>query len=139
MAYCTQGDLESRYGADTLAAWADYDGDGSADAGTVEDAIADAQAEIDSYVQTRYQVPVSPVPRALKVQTVKLAAYNLALQRDSVTEDLQQAHEDVIDWCKRVAAGQVTLAAETQPAESDKASRVSHEEEDREFGRGKFL
>lgn len=139
MAYCTQGDLESRYGADRLAQWADYDQDGMADSDTVDGAIEDAQAEIDSYIESRYAVPVSPVPRILKVHTVTLAAYYLAPQRDSVTEDLKSARDDVIDWCKQVAAGQVTLAAATKPAESDGADGVAYDGQDRVFGRDEWL
>ena len=139
MAYCTQSDLEDRYGADRLASLADYDGDGSGDADTVGGAIDDAQAEIDSYLQTRYSVPVDPVPNVLRVQTAKLAMHYLALQRDSVTEDLEQARKDVISWCEQVAAGQVTLAAETTPKESEGAARVSLNGKDRVFGRDKFL
>lgn len=139
MAYCTQSDLEGRYGADRLASLADYDGDGSADADTVSSAIDDAQAEIDSYLQTRYSVPVDPVPKVLRVQTAKLAMYYLALQRDSVTEDLESAQKGVISWCKQVAAGQVTLAAETTPTESESANRVELNGKDRVFGRDKFL
>ncbi len=139
MAYCTQDDLEEKYGADRLASYADYDGDGDADTETVDGAIEDAQSEIDSYLQTRYAVPVDPVPTVLRVQTAKLAMHNLALQRDSVTEDLQQARKDVISWCKQVAAGQVTLAAASTPQESEAASRISLDAKPRRFGRDKPL
>lgn len=139
MAYCTQGDLEDRYGEDRLVNYTDHDGDGTPDSDTVSAAIEDAQAEVDSYIQTRYDVPVSPVPDVLQLQTARLALYNLALQVDSVTEDIEAARKAAIKWLEGVAAGRVTLAAETTPDDSESASGVSFESKDRVFGRDKFL
>ena len=65
MAYCTQADIVRRIDPRELVRLADHDDDGSADAAVVTQAIGDAQGDIDSYLQTRYSVPVSPVPAAV--------------------------------------------------------------------------
>lgn len=43
----------------------------------VEEAVADADAEIDGYLARRYDVPMSPAPRVLNKFSKDIAVYNL--------------------------------------------------------------
>lgn len=43
----------------------------------VEEAVADADAEIDGYLAKRYDVPMSPAPRVLNKFSKDIAVYNL--------------------------------------------------------------
>ncbi len=139
MAYCTQSDIEKRIGTADLAALADYDGDGSADADVVTAAIGDACSLMDSYLSVRFAVPVSPVPDVLRTRAVNLAVYFLRLGRDSATEDVRRQQEDDIAWLQHVVAGGVSLGIEPSATEGDRAPDVHYESQPRIFGRDEPL
>lgn len=143
MAYCTYQDVETRLGAEQLAALADYDADGDADQAVVEQAMRDAQALMDSYLGVRYRVPVElddgGCPEALTVRAVNLTVYLLQLGRDSVPDNAYAQHRDDVAWLNQVAAGQVSLGAAEKAPEAPGAPRVKAEARDRLFGRGEPL
>ena len=139
MAYCTQSDIEKRIGEEDLTRLSDYDGDGSPDAAVVTQAIEDAQSDIDSYLQVKYSVPVSPVPNVLRKRTVTLAVYYLMLGRDSVTDDWRHAYDEVISWLKDIVAGKAELGIEPKPTESTGSGGVRYGGQDRIFGRDEPL
>ena len=139
MPYCTYNDVVTRVGATELAALADYDGDGVADAAAVNRAIADAQGDIDSYLQTKNTVPVAPVPPVLRKHCVTMAIYYLQLGANSVTEDYRKAYDDVVKWLRDVIAGKAELGIEPKPAESSSSGGVRMDGQDRVFGRGEPL
>jgi len=139
MSYCTYDDLETRLGAADLAALADHDGDGLADADVVARAIASAGAVVDSYLAVKFSVPVSPVPEALRTRAVNLAVYFLRLGRDSVTDDARRQYEDDVAWLREVVGGRVTLGVEPSPPEGAGAPRARYESQPRLFGRGEPL
>lgn len=141
MAYSTQSDIEARLTADELVSLADLDEDGTADAAVITQAIADADALIDSYVRTRgLDVPLDPVPRSVQQASVTLAIYNLALGRQSVSEDVGKARDDTVAWLRDIAAGKATLGLDDDHtgAEPAQAGGVKHDAEDRVYGRGKM-
>ena len=137
MSYCTQTDIENRIGADRLTALADHDGDGSPDDDVVDTAICDAQTLMDSYLDTRYTVPVSPVPGTLKSCAVSLAVYFLALGRDSVTPDVRADYRAQLRWLEDVAAGRASLGGGRGAWPG--SSGVRHESSPRLFGRDEPL
>ena len=139
MAYCTQAQIEDRYREADLIRMADYDGDGQADADVIARAITDADALIDSYLQVKFVVPVTPVPPVLRNHAITIAWYNLELGRRSVTEDTRKAYEDVIAWLKALVAGTVDIGLEPKPAASPGLPGVRSTSKDRLFGRDKPL
>lgn len=139
MAYCTVSDLEDDYSAETLARYADFDGDGKADAAAIADAISDADAHMDSYLGVAYSVPVSPVPGVLRKRSVTLAMYFLMLRRDSVTEDMHKELDRIDGWLKAIVAGTATLGTSTTPTQASGAGGVRHKQQDRVFGRDEPL
>lgn len=139
MAYCTFDDIQTRIGADDLAALADYDGDGAADPDIVAEAIRNAESLIDSYVGVRFAVPVDPAPDILRTRAVNLAVYFLRLGRDSVTEDARAQYEDDVHWLNQVAAGAVSLGLEDSPGESPGAATAHFGTQPRLFGRDEPL
>ena len=87
MAYCTQSDLLEQISEDDMIQLTD-----DADAGNVDDdvvtrAIADADAEIDSYCGTKYDVPFSTVPVMVRKLSVDMSIYNLYARRQGAPED----------------------------------------------------
>jgi len=139
MPYCTDEDVATRLGAADLAVLADHDGDGEADPAVVAQAIAHAQALMDSYLGVRYRVPVSlpggGVPDVLTVRAVNLAVHFLRLGRDSVTDDARAQHLEDVAWLERAAAGAVSLGVEDGPGEAGRAPGACVESQGRIFGR----
>lgn len=77
-AYCTQENLLARFGPAELLGIADRDGDGVVDADVVTAAIETAGSIIDSYIGTRYALPLpSPFPAILRAIGEDLARHAL--------------------------------------------------------------
>ncbi|MGR3433496.1 MAG: phage protein Gp36 family protein [Shimia sp.] len=108
MAYATQADIETIYSPDALHV-ADRDGDGVVDAAAVARALDAASDEVDTYLGSRYAVPL-PNPTAFVVQlTIDIALYRLALARDVLTAEARQRYEDAIGHLKSIASGKAAL------------------------------
>ncbi|MEW6386822.1 MAG: DUF1320 domain-containing protein [Thermodesulfobacteriota bacterium] len=108
MAYCIQEDLLKQIPARELAEL-------SAEAGEVPDglvvaeAIAKADAEIDSYLGSRYEVPFSPVPARIKALAVDIAIYYLYSRRGFVSAGWRQRYEAALAFLREVAAGRTVV------------------------------
>ena len=139
MAYCTIADIQGRISEGDLVRLSDHDGDGAVDDDVVERAIADACSHIDSYIQVKYTVPIVPTPPVLRKRAVILSLYFLQLYRDSVTESIQKAFDEVNKWLTLVAAGKVELGIDPKPAESSGAPGVWYDAKSRVFGRDEPL
>lgn len=114
MAYATQSDIETLYGADALVV-ADRDGDGEADAAAVARALDAASAEIDTYLAVRYPLPLPGVPAMLRQWCVDIAVYRLALAADVRSDEHRTRYEDALAALKRVADGKAALVFPTDP------------------------
>jgi len=108
MPYAARTDLEQRYGADEVA----QREAGLAD-GSVDRALADADALIDGYLIGRYSLPLSPVPANLVQVACAIARYNLL--GDAATERARDDFKDAIAWLRDVQAGRVLLQAAALP------------------------
>lgn len=137
--YIDQSDLEDRFGEDEIVRVSDRDRDGNEDVDLVADAISDAESEVDSYLGTRYRVPVQDPPRVLVHRTCDIAHYLMLSRWSSATEQDQKRYDDAIEWLERVAAGQASLGTAQEVDESDAAGGVRAESKDRFFGRDKRL
>ena len=104
--YSTQSDIENRIGSNRLIQLTDLDGDGSADSVVVTAAIEKADAQIDSYLRTRYSLPMSAVPTVVRELSVDLAVYALhQTRRETMSDRDHESYEDAIEFLKNVAAG----------------------------------
>lgn len=114
--YAAQVDLETRYGTEELAQLTDRTAGVTINAAVVTRAIADAQAEIDSYVGARYLVPLAPVPDVINRVCCDIARYYL--HEDRVTEQVRRRYEDCVELLKAIATGkaELSLAADGSPA-----------------------
>lgn len=119
MAYCTLDNIKAMMDEEDLISFTDDVGAGVVDTDVTDEAIADADAEIDSYVMTRYSVPLNPVPAIIKKQSVDIAIYNICSRRQRVSDEVRQRYEDVIKFLEKVPAGKVGIAgAASAPASS---------------------
>lgn len=120
--YATVQELETRLGgAEALVTLADRDGDGVADAELVERALADAAAEIDSYLAGRYALPLPTAPAVLVRLACDMAVYRITCDYgQGLTEEIRQRYEDAVSWLKRAASGDVSLGLppQQQPAQT---------------------
>lgn len=138
MAYCTAQDMMDRFGEQELIQLTDRDGSSGAIVQDVLDqAIADAAAEIDSYLGARYELPLSNPPAVLTRIACDLARYQL---HDHGIEEERSVvvarRNDAVQWLRRVSTGEVSLGVGSgadAPASSDTASIES---DGRVFGRG---
>jgi len=111
MTYATKDDLYARFGETEILELADRDGDSIADSGVVEQALADADAMIDSYLSGRYDVPLADPPAQIVTIACDLARARLWTGEppSAVTEALRSAR----DFLQRVSDGKLTLTNAT--------------------------
>jgi len=108
--YCALDDIRARLEEPTLTALCDDDGDGVADPGVVEAAIADADAEIDTNLATRYAVPISSPPAVLRAVAAWLSIAALFRRRRETPSPL---HAEQAEHARRIlsllARGRMSL------------------------------
>lgn len=120
-AAATGGDL-SAYTADEQAAAAKA-------LALINRALADAGSEIDSYVSTRYSVPLTPVPSFINRTACDLARYYL--YDDQVTETIQKRRDGAIGVLRDISTGKSSLGdPATAPAASPQSGAVHLESDD---------
>ena len=113
MSYVTSAEIIARLGEDVvlrLAATAE----GAVDTAKVQQAIDEAEGEVNSYVMQRYAVPVSPVPAVLKKVCRDLAVFQLFLWRGYDPEkdrEVELGRKAAIEWLHRLALGTASLGA----------------------------
>lgn len=114
--YATIDDLTALYGQAALYV-ADRDGDGAADEGAVERALAAASATVDSYLAARYALPLPPGTdtTVLRDLAIDLAVYRLAQSRDVLTEELRRRHDDARAELARFQEGEQALQLPPAP------------------------
>lgn len=100
--------------AGVLAQLSDLDRDGTEDPGVVDAAIVDAEAEVNSYLQSRYSVPLAaPVPSRLRAVALDVTTYRLfaarGLSDEGADKVVRQRYEDALRWLRDVAAGRASL------------------------------
>lgn len=108
MAYSVLEDLLKMIPEEELAQITTESGD-DPDPAIVAEAISQADAEIDSYLGKRYQVPLSPVPPRVKALSVDLAIYHLYSRRSVAPPVRRQNYEAAVAFLKQVAAGQAVV------------------------------
>lgn len=137
MAYCTQTDLQDQIPSATLIQLTDDAGAGAVVLAVIAKAIADADAEINSYCASRYSVPLSPVPAMILKISVDIAIYNLYARRKGAPDDRKIRYDNAIRFLRDVSKGAVTLGA-ASPSPANTGDTVSFDGDDRIFTRGKM-
>lgn len=132
MAYCTQADIEARFGESNVAKWSQADQDSTAtDTDRVTAAIAYADAEIDSMMRGgRYTLPLSGTDTSyiVKSWSVRLAACWLYESRGIIDVDRESNpmavhRKDVVTEIRSVRMGAMRLSL-TEIASSTSAPAV---------------
>ncbi|MEG2173619.1 MAG: DUF1320 domain-containing protein [Desulfovibrionaceae bacterium] len=113
--YSTQAGLINQFGLDEVQDLAGNP-DGTINEARVNDALARASDEADSYLACRYAVPLNPVPRVLVGYINSMARYHLcgnsyAQDAESVT----RRYDAAIAWLKNVAKGLADIPSQQPP------------------------
>jgi phage gp36-like protein len=139
MAYSTQTDLEEQISQAELIELTDDAGSGSVDTSAVARAIADSDAEIDSYCGSRYTMPFAPVPVMIRKLSVDIAVYNLFSRRVllKIPEDRQKRYDNAIRFLRDVSKGLISLGADAPAEPSDGLPQATRTKDDRIFSLGK--
>jgi phage gp36-like protein len=115
MTYATQQDLIDRIGEDELIQLTDRNNTNSINSSVVGRALADADAEINSYVVARYALPLPEVPAILVRLACDIAHYQLSGNR--VGEAVRTRYEDAVKYLKSLSKGEAQLGvASGEPA-----------------------
>ena len=133
MSYITNDDIEAWLGTETYIELTDDTGSGSADQAKVDEARQGAEGEANSYLATRYEVPVDvsaevEVGAVLRSFVLDLAAYRLHSRRPPVPEDIVRRREEAVTWLARVASGVVQLPSALAMRENTALSTLGQAE-----------
>lgn len=131
MAYATEQDLIDRFGAEELAQLSDRINGVAIDSVVVGLALADADAEIDSYLATRYALPLASVPADLARIAADIARYRL--YDDRPTETVRKRYEDGVRDLKALAKGDKTLSGGVTLTPADDSIAVTSRSPERVF------
>ena len=113
MAYSTIDDIRGLLPEEELLALSDDEALGSVHEGRVNEAIAQADAEVDSYCAVRYTVPVSPVPVLLRKLSVDIALYTLYSRAVlSMPEVRAERYRSAVRQLEGISKGTLTLGIE---------------------------
>jgi len=119
MAYTTLQELNDRYGESLLIELTDR-GDSSinvVNADTVTQAINDAGAQIDGYLQGRYKLPLAETPPLIKDLAKAISIYKLHVF--SASEKIKEEFKDAVATLRDIGKGTVRLPiAGIEPAGS---------------------
>lgn len=135
MAYATVQDMIGRFGETEMLRLSSVDGElpETVNAVPVEQAIADADGIIDSYLRKRYRVPLAPVPQVITRASCILARYDLSVGGDRDPADqVKNDRKDIVAWLTQLANGTATLEG-VAPIEASSSAQTSDRE--RMFGR----
>lgn len=102
----------------------------------VEEAIIDADAEIDGYLARRYNVPLSPAPRVLNKFSKDIAVYNLMSRVGIDEQDREKTYLNrynaAVKFLEGVAKGTISIGTgdmgDTQTQAAQKDFRIAHSE-----------
>lgn len=109
MPYATNSDIIVIYGEAVLDAVASRDGSGRQNYESVDAALQSASDEIDTYIGSRYTVPLTAPPPYIRQCAVDIAVYRLALDIGPRTEEMRLRYMDAITYLKSVAKGDIDL------------------------------
>ena len=135
MAYATLQEIIDRYGEDDLLMAADRDGDDEVDTAAVDRALADASAEIDTYLAARYNLPLPHTPAVLQRLCVDITLYRLAFNAVGNTEERRQRYDDAVALLVRISKGDVSLGVSTEATPPSKGNGVVISGPGRRFSR----
>lgn len=133
MAYSELTNIQDLLPDVNLIQLTDDEDTGAINEDTIDEAIAQADAEIDLYCSPRYTVPFSPVPAVIKKFSVDIAIYNLYSRKvEEIPETRSDRYKNAIKQLEAIAAGTLLIEIEEEGA-ADSGIKASATKDDRIF------
>ena len=129
MPYCTQQDLIDRFGEKELIELTDEHNVDEIDATRVNQAIADSDAFIESYIAARFTVPIDPAPAILVQIACDIVRYRL--YDDMATDRVSKRFNDAVASLRDIGSGKMSLGVDDPAPQS--AGDVEYKAPDRQF------
>ncbi|BBV67844.1 hypothetical protein STW0522KLE44_42320 [Klebsiella sp. STW0522-44] len=108
----------------------------------IASAIDDADAEINSFLAKRFQLPlaIESIPRPLNRVAVSIAIYWLSERASQISELIQKRYDDAIRTLKEIANGtrDLGLPTDTPAPETDSGKLIVVSDNERLFTRNKL-
>ncbi len=139
MSYATAQDVINRYPNRDLVQLTNEDPTAmTVNTAPITQALSDASAEIDGYIEGRFALPLADPPAVLNRLATDIAMYRMQTLRPlHDIEDARQRYEDAVAMLGKVAAGELTLGLATDGKEPPVAGAVeSVQGPERVFNRG---
>ncbi len=111
MGYAVKQNMIDRFGSEELIQLTDRANTGAIDDVVLGQALADADAEINGYLVSRYVLPLASVPPLLMRIACDVARYHL--YDDHATEQVRVRYEDARKLLEGIASGRVQLGLPT--------------------------
>jgi phage gp36-like protein len=115
MSYASRQDMIDRFGQQELMELTDRNNLGVIDDAVLNSSIADADAEVNTYLAGRYALPLTTTLPILTRFAADIARYQLYGTRAS--EQVLQRYKDAIAFFKSVANGTASLGLDALSAE----------------------
>lgn len=134
MTYATRQDLIDRFGEGELIQLTDRDGGGVIDDTVLNDALADADDEVNARLAARFTLPLASTPRVLVRVAADVARYYL--YDDRATDQVRRRYDDAIKLLTGIAQGTVNIGLDDDNAPvEDAAGTVEFQGDTPVFGR----
>jgi len=140
MPYSTLDDLKKLIPEEILVQLTDDEETGSVNQARIDEAIAQADAEINAYCSPRYEVPFSPAPELVRKLSVDIAIYNLYSRRaEEIPATRSERYKNAIRQLEGIAKGIVSLGVDpaTEAAATQGGPEATTSKDDRVFSRGR--
>ena len=108
MGYATLENMKERFGDDEVYVAFDRNGDGVLDTSAVDQALTDADEEINTYLAARYQLPLVTVPLVLTRLAAEIALYHGSVGT-AMTEEKRKRYEDAVRMLGKISSGAISL------------------------------
>lgn len=133
MAYSTLTDLKKLIPEETLIQLTDDENLGAVSQARVDEAIIQADAEIDSYCGSRYTIPFTTVPDIVKKISVDIAIYNLYSRRvEEIPETRAERYKNAIRQLEGISRGLISIGESTEPP-TQGGPKTNKTDDDRTF------
>lgn len=129
MPYCTEANLQARFGEQEIADLLDRDNDDSADTGALASAQTDCDALINGYLAAKYTTPLDPIPDIVVGIACNVVRY--ILWGNGAPEEVRKRYEDSLKQLKDISNGVITLPSTSVVLET--AGGIEYVEPDRVF------
>lgn len=124
MPYATAQDMVEQFGEREVIALSDREGVGVSDDAIIDRALADADAEIDSYLAGRYTLPLAGAYPTLKRHACNMARYYLSGSDVTEVEAVRARYKDAIRFLESIRDGKTRLAADGYGKAAPEATRI---------------